>query len=185
LGVAGGPIGLSAVVSGRGSPLLNSPIKSVVLAVDGRVLTAVRPLLRGFSAADAWSELFDANVCSTLSAFCFLTSFSTARVHLVFAPVNNSRRSMSLQEVHKNVWCSHPGSVVGSAGTTSIKSISALHTKHRIAQLVLQNETHGAEGARDDQARPSRELSGCAGHTEEPATPLLPFSNYPRRRLPL
>jgi hypothetical protein len=69
----------------------------------------------------------------SLSAFCFLTSFSTARVHLVFTPMNNSRRSMRLQAEHKNVWCSNPGSVVGSAGTASIKSISALHTKHRIA----------------------------------------------------
>jgi hypothetical protein len=94
---------------------LNSPIKSVVLAVDGRGLTAARPLLRGFSTADAWSEVFDANACSSWSAFCFLTSFSTACVHLVFTPMNNSRRSMRLQAEHKNVWCSNPGSVVGSA----------------------------------------------------------------------
>jgi hypothetical protein len=40
---------------------------------------------------------------------------------------------MRLQAEHKNVWCSNPGSVVGSAGTASIKSISALHAKHRIA----------------------------------------------------
>jgi hypothetical protein len=40
---------------------------------------------------------------------------------------------MRLQAEHKNVWCSNPGSVVGSAGTASINSISALHTKHRIA----------------------------------------------------
>ena len=86
-----------------------------------------------FSTADAGSELFDANACSSWSALCFLTSFSTARVHLVFTPMNNSRRSMRLQAEHKNVWCSNPGSVVGSAGTASIKSISALHAKHRIA----------------------------------------------------
>lgn len=61
LGVGGGSSGSSAGVPGRGSSQmrLNSPIKSVVLAVDGRGLTAVRPLLRGFSTADAGSELFD------------------------------------------------------------------------------------------------------------------------------
>ena len=132
LGVAGSPIGLSATGRGSSQMRLNSPIISVVPAVNGRSLTAVRPLLQGFSTADAWSELFDANVCSSLSAFCFLTSFSTARVYLVFAPVNNSRRSMTLQAEHKNVWCSHPGSVVGSAETASISTISPHH-----AQLVL------------------------------------------------
>ena len=96
--VGGGSSGLSAGASGRGF--------------------AVRPLLRGFSTADAWSELFDANACSSLSAFCFLTSFSTARVQLLddgrdFAPMNNSRRSMWLQAEHKNVWCSNPGSEWG------------------------------------------------------------------------
>src|SRR5436190_8284326 len=47
--------------------------------------------------------------------------------------MNNNRRSLRLQAEHKNVWCSNPGSVVGSAGTASINSISALHTRHRIA----------------------------------------------------
>ena len=103
---------------------LNSPIISVVRAVNGRSLTAVRPLLRGFSTADAWPEPFFANVCSSLRAFCQLTSFSTARIQAlvlgavprpiwslvvgkrrvgVFAPVNTSRRSMSWQCEHKNV----------------------------------------------------------------------------------
>ena len=82
--------GLSAGASGRGF--------------------AVRPLLRGFSTADACSELFFANACSFLSAFCLLTSFSTARTQVLddgrdFVPVNSSRRSISLQAEHKNVWC--------------------------------------------------------------------------------
>jgi len=40
---------------------------------------------------------------------------------------------MLLQAEHKNVWCSHPGSVVGSAETASISTILVLQTKHRIA----------------------------------------------------
>jgi hypothetical protein len=79
--VGGGSSGLSAGASGRGF--------------------AVRPLLRGFSTADAWWELFFANACSSLSAFCLLTSFSTARTQVLddgrdFVPVNSSRRSISL-----------------------------------------------------------------------------------------
>jgi hypothetical protein len=74
---------------------------------------------------------------------------------LVFAPMNNSRRSMRLQAEHLNVWCSNPGSVVGSAGTSSINTISALHTKHRTAASL--SPMGGWEGARDDQARPRRE----------------------------
>ena len=133
--VGGGSSGLSAGASGRGF--------------------AVRPLLRGFSTADAWSELFFANACSSLSAFCLLTSFSTARTQVLddgrdFVPVNSSRRSISLQAEHKNVWCLSPGRVA-SAGTAPSKTISALHIKHRIAQLLLRNHAHGAEGARDDQ----------------------------------
>ena len=104
--VGGGSSGLSAGASGRGF--------------------AVRPLLRGFSTADAWWELFFANACSSLSAFCLLTSFSTARTQVLddgrdFVPVNSSRRSISLQAEHENVWCSNPGSVA-SAGTALSKS---------------------------------------------------------------
>jgi hypothetical protein len=124
--VGGGSSGLSAGASGRGF--------------------AVRPLLRGFSTADAWSELFFANACSSLSAFCLLTSFSTARTQVLddgrdFVPVNSSRRSISLQAEHENVWCSNPGSVA-SAGTAPMKTISALHIKHRIAQLLFRNQGH-------------------------------------------
>ena len=123
---------------------------------------AVRPLLRGFSTADAWSELFFANACSSLSAFCLLTSFSTARTQVLddgrdFVPVNSSRRSISLQAEHENVWCSNPGSVA-SAGTAPIKAISALHCKHRIAHysFAIRNT------ARDDQARPTIVQQGQA-----------------------
>ncbi len=132
--VGGGSSGLSAGASGRGF--------------------AVRPLLRGFSTADAWWELFFANACSSLSAFCLLTSFSTARVHLVFTPMNNSRRSMRLQAEHKNVWCSNPGSVVESAGTASINTQRC--TPSTASLLVLHQWAHRV---RDDQAGPRRECA--------------------------
>jgi hypothetical protein len=48
-------------------------------------------------------------------------------------PAYASRRSTSWQAGHKNVRCSKPGSVVGSAWAASIRTISALQTKHRIA----------------------------------------------------
>jgi hypothetical protein len=51
----------------------------------------------------------------------------------VLAPAYASRRSMSWQAGHKKVRCSNPGSVVGSAWTASIRTISVLQTKHRIA----------------------------------------------------
>jgi len=61
-----GGYGVSARESGRGLSQMrfNSPIISVVLAVEGPSLREVCPLLRGFSTANAWSELFFANACS-------------------------------------------------------------------------------------------------------------------------
>jgi len=47
--------------------------------------------------------------------------------------VNTNRRSMSRQAEHEKVRCSNPGKMVGSAKTASIRTISALQTKHRIA----------------------------------------------------
>ena len=45
------------------------------------------------------------------------------------------------------------GNVVGSASTASIRTISALQNKHRIAlNRSFINEVHGAEGAYCDQA---------------------------------
>ena len=112
-----------------------------------------------FSTADAWSELFDANVCSSLSAFCFLTSFSTARVHLVFVPMNNSRRSMRLQSRAEECVVLKPWQRSG-VGWNLLQSKASQRCTASIASLlVLHRGAHGAEGARDDQARPgSREV---------------------------
>jgi hypothetical protein len=162
---------------------LNSLTMSVVLAAAGRSLAAVRSL-RSFSTANARSEFLVATACS-LSAFCLLTSFSTARVQALlgavprpiwslvagksrldaaagaFAPANTNRRSMSWQAGHKKVRCSNPGRIVGSARTASIRTISVLHTKHRIAlNHSFSNETYGAWGAKDVQACPH----GCSQH---------------------
>src|SRR4051794_10685681 len=86
--------------------------------------------------------------------------------------MNNSRRSMRLQAEHKNVWCSNPGSVVGPAGTAS-SNASQFYTPSTESPLVLHQWADGAEGARDDQARPRPELSAVGGPMDEPATPLI------------
>jgi hypothetical protein len=49
---------------------------------------------------------------------------------------------------HKKVRCSKFGNVVGSAWTASIRTISALQNKHRIAlNRSFINEVHGARGS--------------------------------------
>ena len=64
------------------------------------------------------------------------------------APAYAKRRSTPWQAGHRKVRCSKPGNVVGSAWTASIRTISVLQNKHRIAlNHSFIKEVHGARAS--------------------------------------